>query len=326
MHRRFDFALPGWVADAIAREATALEGKALRQNAAGMTAAYRAKGRVEPGAIDPSAYVAARAPATFAAIISALSVLADAVPDFSPRTLVDAGAGPGTASWAALTVYPAITDATLIEAAPSMQASGKALAQTGPETLARANWMLADLRSAKFPPADLVLAAYVLNEMTVDASTVAARALFAASQVLVLVEPGSRAGFERLKAARGALLEDGAEVVAPCTHALNCPMVGEDWCHFSARVPRSRLHRQAKGAHLSYEDEKFSYLIAAKRTLTPAINRPQARIIRHPVARSGHVHLDLCADGNVARHTVTRSDETWRNARKAEWGDGWPKA
>lgn len=324
MHRRFDLALPEWVADAITRDATSLAGNELRKKAASLTNAYRARGRIEPGAIDPSAYIATRAPATYAAIITALSALVDAAPDFAPRSLLDAGAGPGTASWAALTAFPAITQATLIEAAPAMQSAGKELAQDAPDALARANWMLGDLRAAKFAPADLVLSAYVLNELTLKAAEDAARALFAAAQVLVLVEPGSRAGFERQKAARAALIADGAELLAPCTHRLACPIAGDDWCHFSVRVPRSRVHRQAEGASLAYEDEKFSYLVAARPGLASTISRPQSRIIRHPVARSGHVHLDLCADGKIARKTVTRSDETWRDARKASWGDGWP--
>lgn len=323
MPRRLDVALPDWVAHAIARNAAAHDGKVLRQSAAALSASYRAKGRVEPGAVDPWAYVATRAPATYAAIMSALSTLVDAAPDFAPRSLLDAGAGPGTASWAAFAAYPGITQATLIEASPPMRAAGMALASGAPPALANATWSLADLRNAAIPQSDLGLAAYVMNELEVGAATETVRHLFAAAQVLVLVEPGSRAGFERLRAARAALVADGAALVAPCTHALACPIAGDDWCHFSVRVPRSRLHRQIKSAQLAYEDEKFSYLIAAKPALAASIKRPHARIIRHPVARSGHVHLDLCADGAISRHTATRSDGAWRTARKAAWGDGW---
>ena len=33
-----------------------------------------------------------------------------------------------------------------------------------------------------------------------------------------------------------------------------------DWCHFTQRLPRSRAHKQIKGAELPFEDEKFSYV------------------------------------------------------------------
>jgi ribosomal protein RSM22 (predicted rRNA methylase) len=94
-----------------------------------------------------------------------------------------------------------------------------------------------------------------------------------------------------------------------------------DWCHFSQRVERTSQHRQLKGGALGYEDEKFSYLIAAKST----VPSKGARIVRHPSKHSGHVQLALCtAEGKLENHTVTRSSkEAYKRARKVEWGDLW---
>lgn len=322
--QRLDVALPEWTQRAIARDLAAYAGSSLRLGATDLTTAYRDKLRMAPGAVDPAAYLAMRAPATYAAIISALSALAHAAPNFAPASMLDAGAGPGTASWAALSAYPGIARATLIEAAHTMRAAGMTMSADAPPPLANAQWQLADIRTASLPDADLVTAAYVLNEMALHDTAQLAGKLYAAAQVLVLIEPGSRAGFERLRMARTALLDSGARILAPCTHALACPIAGDDWCHFSVRVPRTQLHRQAKGARLSYEDEKFSYLIASKPGAVEVGGATAARIIRHPVMRSGHAHLDLCAEGKICRHTVTRSDEDWRDARKAGWGDLWP--
>src|SRR5919109_2245107 len=47
------------------------------------------------------AYLATRMPATFAAVSASYRAVAEARPDFRPRTILDVGAGPGTATWAA---------------------------------------------------------------------------------------------------------------------------------------------------------------------------------------------------------------------------------
>ena len=101
-------------------------------------------------------------------------------------------------------------------------------------------------------------------------------------------------------------------------------MPGEDWCHFSARVSRSSLHRQVKGGSLAYEDEKFSYVAAARFPVTPA----PSRVVRKPQIRKGQVLLDLCeAESLLRRTTVTkRHGLLYKAARDADWGDVWPPA
>lgn len=93
-----------------------------------------------------------------------------------------------------------------------------------------------------------------------------------------------------------------------------------DWCHFAQRVERTSLHRRLKQGTLGYEDEKFSYLVVAKSSaLTPS-----ARIVRHPLIRSGHIQLTLCTPQGLQRQTIRRSQgELYRRARQAEWGGGW---
>jgi len=52
-------------------------------------------------AIDLAPYLAARMPATFAAVAAVLAEVAKLSPEFAPTTALDVGAGPGTASFAA---------------------------------------------------------------------------------------------------------------------------------------------------------------------------------------------------------------------------------
>ena len=47
-----------------------------------------------------------------------------------------------------------------------------------------------------------------------------------------------------------------------------------DWCHFTQRLPRSRAHKQIKGAELPFEDEKFAYVALTRAAVGP--RRPRA--------------------------------------------------
>src|SRR5512144_2666598 len=95
-----------------------LEGISLRDLAAAaetLSQRYRAEvldGRLHLNdELAACAYLTTRMPATFAAVSAALKAVADARPDFAPRTLLDAGAGPGTATWAATERWSDLQDA-----------------------------------------------------------------------------------------------------------------------------------------------------------------------------------------------------------------------
>ena len=100
-------------------------------------------------------------------------------------------------------------------------------------------------------------------------------------------------------------------------------MHGGDWCHFSARIERTRLHRLLKEGTLGHEDEKYSYVVFAKNSLTMAPFK--GRVVRHPQKGSGFVRLSLCdSSGELIQETITRSNKAlYRSARDAEWGTAW---
>jgi ribosomal protein RSM22 (predicted rRNA methylase) len=164
---------------------------------------------------------------------------------------------------------------------------------------------------------DLVVASYSLGEMA-ECETVVEKLWGMTQKVLIVVEPGTPKGFERLKSIRKQLLNGGAHLIAPCPHSNMCPLSEGDWCHFYARLNRSSLHRRAKEAHLSYEDEKFSYLIFAKEP----VDLCAARVLRHPHKGKGHVRLTLCTSQGIKEKVVTKKDkEEYRLAKKSDWGD-----
>jgi ribosomal protein RSM22 (predicted rRNA methylase) len=268
---------------------------------------------------DALAYLAVRLPATYAAVRASLAAVAEAHPDFAPKTALDVGAGPGTALWAAADCWPHLRDAVLVEASPIFRACGEQLAADAP--LPRMNWLTADIArdALECEPCDLVTLAYALNEIAPqDRARVIEDLWRVTTDTLVIVEPGTPAGWQRILAARAQLIGSGAHVIAPCPHAQACPLVPPDWCHFARRVARSRVHRQTKGADVPWEDEKFSYLAVA-RNAAPAIG---ARVIAHPRKASGRVTLKLCCpNGSAGEQLFSRRDGAlYKGAARRDWG------
>ncbi|MFI2377533.1 small ribosomal subunit Rsm22 family protein [Streptomyces sp. NPDC018964] len=272
---------------------------------------------------DVAAYAAYRMPATFEAVRSALEAFADAVPGWVPGGHVDVGGGTGAAAWAVSATWDGERPVTVLDWAEPALALGRELAAAHP-ALRAAHWQRSrigpelDLEST-----DLVTVSYVLNELTAPDRTALVDAAAGAARAVVIVEPGTPDGYARVIEARDRLISAGFHVAAPCPHGAACPIApGTDWCHFSARVSRSSLHRQIKGGSLAYEDEKFSYVAATRLPVAPA----PARVVRKPQIRKGQVLLDLCEkDPALRRTTVTkRHGDLYRAARDTDWGDPWP--
>jgi ribosomal protein RSM22 (predicted rRNA methylase) len=311
LRRAIDRALDGVAVADLAAAAAALSQRYREERREG--AFYVASRR------DALAYVAVRLPATYAAVRASFDAIAEARPDFVPKTMLDIGAGPATALWAAADCWPALADALLVEASPVLRACGEELAAEA--ELPNMIWRIANVGSDAIDdaPRDLVTLAYVLNELAPNVRQSALERLWrATADTLVIVEPGTPAGWQRILAARRQLIESGAHVIAPCPHAHECPLQPPDWCHFARRVARSRLHRQAKGADIPWEDEKFSY-VALSRRPAPAAG---ARVIARPRKASGRVTLKLCRpDGSAGDQLFSRRDgDLFKRASRSDWG------
>lgn len=305
-------AFPPALAAAIARKLDRVSRKDLALRAGKMSAAYRAG--LSSGSVamaeDVLAYLLARAPATFAAITAVFSRLCEVVPDFTPQSLLDIGAGPGTASWAAQAIWPGLSTVTMLE--PNAVFRGMA------QSLLPAARMIAGNLSHLKGGADLVVAAYVLAEQPQSMAGVIATDLWkAAGKALVLIEPGTPQGFARIRDSRAALIAAGAHIAAPCTHDNTCPITGDDWCHFSQRLPRSRDHMALKDAKVPFEDERYSYVVAMPEKIATG-----ARIIKPPVESKPGITLPLCDETGLRNAFVAGRDKTAYHAvRKLKWGD-----
>lgn len=266
------------------------------------------------------AYLTTRMPATYAAISASFAAIVAAHPDFHPRSMLDIGAGPGTATWAASSTWNSISDGTLVEVSAAIRAVGQRLSKA--LLFDRVSWLaqrIGDgLRDA--PRSDLVVLAYVLDELDEATRTpLIARMWELTKHTLVIVEPGTTEGWKRVLAARDQLIAAGAHVLAPCPHAAACPLSAPDWCHFSARVARSRLHREAKGGSVPWEDEKFIYLGISRH---PGISHAP-RVLAPPHVSKAAVSLKLCEPGGTAtvQSVAKRDGSAFKRAKKLGWGD-----
>jgi ribosomal protein RSM22 (predicted rRNA methylase) len=271
---------------------------------------------------DVAAYAAYRMPATFSAVRGALAQLVAAAPGLAPETQLDVGGGSGAAAWAAMDAFPSLRAATVLDQVGPALDLGRRLAVRGGLPLTWSQWHASG--SGELPAADLVTISYVLGELSGEAQAELIRQALRSARLLVVVEPGTPAGYERILRARTTLIENGLKLLAPCPHQHACPLAG-DWCHFSARVNRTSLHRRLKNAQLGHEDEKYSFVAAVT---DPAAEPSQGRVLRHPLFRKGMVTMELCqADGTSGQRIVSKkTGPLYRAARDIEWGDPWPPA
>ena len=321
--------LPPDLKAGLARLTEGVSRKAIAERAAAQSRIYRAGGgshRIAAVA-DVLAYAFARLPATYAAAAAVFNAICETLPTFQPRTMLDVGAGPGTAAFVAVRVFKTLADIRLIDANASLQdlalrlmaeADSEALRQVVHQQSYRQGDALVLLAEAQ--PADLVVASYAACEIAEGELPRFAQLLWAATAgALVVIVPGTPEGYLRVLRMRGELIAAGAHVAAPCPHDRECPLRPPDWCHFAQRLPRSRDHLYIKEAEVPFEDEKFSYVVLARGQPQPI----DARVLAPPkIAKSG-ITAKLCTDGGIVTDIAARRDpDAYRRRKSWRWGDG----
>ena len=264
-------------------------------------------------------YLASRFPATYAAVSYVFKILLKNIPNIKCETILDLGSGPATATLAAIFQFEQIKNVILVEKSKHAISLGKELLQ--PFSQIKQEWLNQDLKEVKAShKADLAIFSYSIGE--IHAFEPILKEIWQSPiETIVIVEPGTPKGYQNIIKARDLFIQLGAHIAAPCPHAKKCPLTLNDWCHFSVRLERTKWHRLIKEGNLSYEDEKFSYLIVTRNPIHPQ----GARVLRHPQKGSGHIHFSLCTPlGTKEDVTVTRKDkDLYRLAKDTNWGDSW---
>lgn len=261
------------------------------------------------------AYAISRMPATYCAVYTALS---HSLKNYKQeiKSVLDVGAGTGAATWAVTNLLE-LDKITCLEREHEMRKIGRSLMK---QYIPIAEWKEFDLNQNEIQEkADLVITSYVINELTEeDRKNAIIKMWNATNGILVIIEPGTPEGFLHILQARKLLLEQGANIVAPCTHNNECLVGKDDWCSFYTRVARSKMQKQAKRGELGYEDEKFSYIAFSK---TP-INQNGSVILRHPQINSGYVKVKLCTQNGIQEKTYAKKDkELYKRVKKMDAGD-----
>ena len=314
-------ALPADVAAALDNKLEGLSRSETAARAALISRSYRDGGssRLIKSEADALAYALVRMPATYAAVAACLEALRDIRPDFAPKTLLDVGAGPGTASFAASEAFSTLNLFALLDCNAPLRRLALELAR-GNARLQNMTYRAGDISDAlaKSDAADLVVASYVIGELAPAEQRELTETMWAKCRdTLLVVEPGTPAGYGRIIALRAQLIGAGAHVVAPCPHDKPCPLAAPDWCHFSQRLPRLRAHKQVKRAELPFEDEKFAYVALMRTPLAP---RP-SRVLAQPRLSKVEVTAKLCtAEGLVLARVPHREASAYAAARRWRWG------
>ena len=203
-------------------------------------------------------------------------------------------------------------------------APGRRSPSVGRGALREARWTASDVGAAA-AQADLVLVSYVIGELEPAALPgFAAHAWSLAADTLVIVEPGTTAGYERVLAVRSAVIAAGGSTLAPCPHDDPCPLTEGDWCHFATRLARSRTHRarEGRGARLRGREVRLRRALplappaaggARDPPPRPAARARRARPLHGGRARAAHGLEDATAPRTGRRASsagATRSELT----------------
>jgi ribosomal protein RSM22 (predicted rRNA methylase) len=235
--------------------------------------------------------------------------------DFTPLSLLDFGAGSGTAAIAASIYFPDTISATHIEVSDGMNMVAKKI--TSP--LVKSLTTLKKLDSLSVESSfNLIIAANSLNEVPFDQRTVLAQELISRccdGGYIIFLEPGTMQASSELIKLREALLSSmsGASIFYPCFHQFPCKLLsdGNGWCHREIQLQRSPYIRQIDQA-LGFNKHTISFSALIFRKNGTHLDSKQYRVITEAKKNKVGSSAYLCGadyQGLVSLGKRDRNDE-----------------
>lgn len=267
--------------------------------------------------VEALAYSIMRMPATYGAVYIALEHTLDRI-DFKIQSVLDIGAGTGAATWA-ISELLGTKDIECFEREQVMIELGKDFMSQNAK-LKDISWNYIDIVENELDTkADLVVTSYMLNEIKPEnRKDIVDKLIKSSEHIVLIIEPGTPEGFTNIKEVQKIAIENGLNIIAPCTFQGICPLPNEDWCHSTVRIERTKVHKVLKNADLPYEDEKFAYIAISKEKC----NNSGIRILRHPIIEKGKITLKVCHNGKIEETIITKKDkELFKMVKKKKCGD-----
>ena len=256
---------------------------------------------------DSAVYAISRMPSTFAVIYTLINDLLKQDKIKNIGSVIDIGSGTGAVYFACKELFDDVSvslferDKNMIEIFDKFE--------TG-ENVKRFDF----LKDSIDESADLVMSNYVFSELNEEGRKTALKKMLDCSNKYVLiVDTGTPRTYENFMKIKKMVSEMGYRVIAPC-NSEKCGLKN-DYCQFYARVERSSLLKLSKSAELSYEDEKYFYLLILKDVELD--NEDEKRVIRRPQIKTNFVELKLCSKNGVFDEKFTKKDKvSYQRARK----------
>ncbi len=266
---------------------------------------------------DALAYALARMPATYAAVAACLNALQDITARLrAADPLLDVGAGPGTASWAAAEAFPTLAAFTLLDANPALRTLALEFAK-GSSRFSAASYELGPAHAplAQADEADLVDRELPDRRARREPNAaISSDAMWAKTRdTLLIIEPGTPAGYARIIAARAQLIAAGAHVAAPCPHDAQCPLAAARLVSFLP-APRPLARAQADQGRRRAVRGREVLLCRADASAARAASLPRAGAAD---AGKAEIAAKLCTPDGLAVAKVPRRDKPAYAARPA---------
>lgn len=222
--------------------------------------------------------------------------------------IIDWGCGTGVAS-RTVTAWSAIQEVGLVDqSALALDFAQQKLAEARITALPCAP-------EKSFQKNSLLLISHLLGEL--DESELLELATKAATaDEIIWVEPGSHDISRKLSQVRTIFLEAGHHLIAPCVHALPCPMlqVGQErhWCHFFAPPPTEIFqstfwHEASHRLGIDLRSLPYSYLVFSRHH-APHWPEGTERLIGHPRSYKGYGKLFCCGSSGIHERTLQKRE------------------
>ena len=256
---------------------------------------------------DSVVYAISRMPSTYAVICTLMKDLIDQNKIENISSIIDIGSGTGSGYFASRELFDDI-DISLYERDKNMIDIFDKF-ETG-INVKRFDFLRDDIEKN----ADLVMSNYVFSELNEEGRKIALeKMLNSSNRYVLIVDTGTPRTYENFMKLKKMVFDMGYCVIAPCL-SQKCGLKN-DYCQFYARVERSSLLKMSKSAELSYEDEKYFYLLISKDNTN--FDENQKRVIRRPQIKTNFVELKLCLNSGVIEEKFTKKDkESYQKAKK----------